>query len=349
MATAKKLPSGNYRCQVWDNRLQKRVSFTRSTKKAAELAALEYLASIENIENGIMTFRQAAEIYIDKRRATLSPTTIHLYEGYVKNRTQRFNDLLISKISTQLVQDWVNELTVSRTPKTVHNLYGFFTAVMNYHDININLRKIQLPKKTRHFKRLPTADIVLDTFKGTDIELPVLLAVWCGMRRSEILGIYKSDIDGDILTINRVLVTVGGKPTLKKRAKTYDSNRQIRLPKPILQLIHATNTAPNEPIIQISGKVLYDHFIKAMKQEGYSISFHDLRHINASVMAALGIPDLYAMQRGGWSNTSTLRTVYQQTFDNERVQIDKKIDNYFDNLYENNCTRNCTHEIKKAR
>jgi integrase len=70
-----------------------------------------------------------------------------------------------------------------------------------------------------------------------------------------------------------------------------------------------------------------------MSAEGYHISFHDLRHINASVMAALGIPDLYAMQRGGWSNTATLKQVYQQTFDDERISADDKIDRYFCDIY----------------
>lgn len=32
------------------------------------------------------------------------------------------------------------------------------------------------------------------------------------------------------------------------------------------------------------------------------ITFHDLRHLNASVMLMLGIPDKYAMERGGWSS-----------------------------------------------
>ena len=69
-----------------------------------------------------------------------------------------------------------------------------------------------------------------------------------------------------------------------------------------------------------------------MKKMGYKISFHDLRQINTSVMAALGVPDVYAMERGGWSNTTTLKSVYQQTFDTTRDAVDKKIDDYFCSL-----------------
>ena len=61
-------------------------------------------------------------------------------------------------------------------------------------------------------------------------------------------------------------------------------------------------------------------------------------------MAALNIPDLYAMERGGWSNTNTLKAVYQQTFSTERMKYDAVIDDYFNNLYD---TKYDT-KIKKA-
>ncbi len=60
--------------------------------------------------------------------------------------------------------------------------------------------------------------------------------------------------------------------------------------------------------------------------------FHDLRHLNASVMVALGVPDLYAMERGGWKTKSTLNRVYQHTFSAERQAVDQKIDQYFESL-----------------
>ena len=56
------------------------------------------------------------------------------------------------------------------------------------------------------------------------------------------------------------------------------------------------------------------------------------RHLNASVMLMLGIPDKYAMERGGWSTNHTLKAVYQHTFSEERKLVDEKIDNYFNNI-----------------
>ena len=39
--------------------------------------------------------------------------------------------------------------------------------------------------------------------------------------------------------------------------------------------------------------------------------FHDLRHYCASVQHALGVPDAYIMQRGGWGNDRVLKEVYR--------------------------------------
>ena len=331
MATARKLPSGSWRVRAYRNGECR--SFTAGTKREAEYLASQWLISSDEQDTEDMTFREAAEAYIDSRRKTLSPTTIHLDEGYVKNTTTRLNNLRLGDIKPQLVQDWVNELTVSKSPKHVQNAYGFFTAVIYYHDVDIKLRKIALPQKTKKFKRLPTADIVIEIFRGTEVELPVLLGLWGGLRMSEILGIRKCDIEGDVLTINRVAVMVGRELVYKPHAKTYTSNRQLRLPKPILALIEALDRTDTEPLIRLNRDQLYDRFTKPMKKAGYSICFHDLRHINASVMAQLGIPDLYAMERGGWSNTSTLKSVYQQTFTTARQEVDETIDLYFQKIY----------------
>jgi Phage integrase family. len=73
--------------------------------------------------------------------------------------------------------------------------------------------------------------------------------------------------------------------------------------------------------------------------------FHDLRHLNASVMVALGVPDKYAMERGGWSTPEVLQSVYQHTFSAERQQVDSAMDNYFSGIMQHEMQ----HEIKKPR
>ena len=77
-----------------------------------------------------------------------------------------------------------------------------------------------------------------------------------------------------------------------------------------------------------------NHFKALLAEHNLEMTFHDLRHLNASIMLMLGIPDKYAMERGGWSTNSTLKAVYQHTFSEERKIVDEKIDSYFNSIIE---------------
>lgn len=54
--------------------------------------------------------------------------------------------------------------------------------------------------------------------------------------------------------------------------------------------------------------------------------------MNASIMLMLGVPDKYAMERGGWATNTTLKAVYQHTFSDERKSVDDKINGFFEDL-----------------
>ena len=47
-------------------------------------------------------------------------------------------------------------------------------------------------------------------------------------------------------------------------------------------------------------------------------------------MLQLGVPDKYAMERGGWSSTKTMKTIYQHTYSTEREEVDRRINEYFE-------------------
>lgn len=67
------------------------------------------------------------------------------------------------------------------------------------------------------------------------------------------------------------------------------------------------------------------------------MTFHDLRHLNASVMAMLQIPDKYAQERGGWKTDHVMKKVYTHTFSRERIRVDNIIDDYFSKICNTPC------------
>ena len=84
--------------------------------------------------------------------------------------------------------------------------------------------------------------------------------------------------------------------------------------------------------VPVSRKIVYDRFKKLIKENDIDMTSHDLRHLNASIMLMLGVPDKHAMERGGWATDSVLKSVYQQTFSSERKKIDSMIDSYFNSI-----------------
>lgn len=329
MAKAQRLPSGNYRVRVTDPDTGRRRSFTASSKREAELAALEWLGGKST--HAARTVGECIDDYISSKENILSPTTIDGYRRCKKNCLSQLCGIPLTELTQLAVQRHMNMLSLEHSAKTVRNAHGLLVSVLHVYAPDIVLRTT-LPAAQKKIKQLPTADAVLAAVVGTDIELPCLLAIWEGMRMSEIRGLKRSDISGSVITIHETIVTVNGKHITKEQTKTYDSTRQLRLPPYIMSMINAL-PEDQDRLTLLSGQAIYRRFKRLLEYNGLPpITFHDLRHINASAMLALGVPDKYAMERGGWSSTHIMKSVYQHTFSSERESADNIIDGYFQGI-----------------
>lgn len=331
MATAKKLPSGNYRCRAYDKTTGTTKSFTAPTKKEAEFLANEWLTGRKKLPPEDRTIKACIEDYIELKCKVLSPTTIKGYRSLLANQfSADFLSTKLSDINSVVIQQEINVITIENAPKTVHNANGLLSAALKTYFPEFRYT-VTLPKVQKRVRELPLPEDVMPLFIGTDIEIPVLLAVWLGLRMSEITGLKRSDIVNGKITIQRTRVRIeGGEIVEKESAKNVQSRRTLTLPPPIVELI---SQQTGEYITELSGDKIYHRYTKIMKKAGFEgVTFHDLRHINASTMLKLGIPDKYAMERGGWSTTSTLKRVYQETFSEERHAVDHRVDEYFSKI-----------------
>ena len=97
MATAKKLPSGSYRCQIYDytddNGKRHYKSFTAATKKEAEYLATSFKLEEASTAKGNLTVGKATEQYINNRLSILSPTTVRTYTGIANNQSVKLQNL----------------------------------------------------------------------------------------------------------------------------------------------------------------------------------------------------------------------------------------------------------------
>lgn len=349
MASAKQLPSGSWRIQVYDKELKKTVSFTsklpgKAGRNEAEMMAREYQLGIRQKRKNGKTVGECIDEYISMKENILSPTTIAEYKRCRRNELAELCSSYVNIITSNEIQAHINKLALSLKPKTVRNAHGLLIAVLNIYAPDLRIRTT-LPKVQKNIKQLPPVEDVLRAVIGSNVELPCLLAMWCSLRMSEVRGLKKSDVKEGVLTVHNTKVRVNNVDVEKSSTKTIESTRQIKLPQRIQDLISAV---PDDQyyLIPLTGQAIYKRFTTALKRHGIPhMSFHDLRHMNASVMLALGIPDKYAMERGGWSSPAVMKSVYQHTFTAERQAADEKIDNYFNELLKDISHEN-SHEVE---
>jgi integrase len=333
MADAKKLPSGNWRVRVFvgtdENGKQIRKSFTAPTKWEALRLAEDFIERGKDKPRE-MTVGQAIDEYINAKSNVLSPTTIQLYKTIRNNDLQSLMKIELKKLTAVQIQQAVNQEATRLSPKGVRNAHGLLSASLKMFYPEFVLHTT-LPQVQRKIKVLPAPSEVFNIIKGTEIELPCMLAMWMSLRMSEIRGLKFSDIKDDIIVINRSKVYVNGEDVIKDENKTASSKRMHRIPEYIKNLIDNADHS-TEFLVNLSRNAIYKRFTRLMAKHDIKMTFHDLRHLNASVMMTLGIPDKYAMERGGWSTDNVLKSVYQHTFSTERVVVDNKIDSYFNNI-----------------
>lgn len=141
---ATRLPSGSYRTQVLigrdasGKRLYK--SFTAATAKQADLLALQWQADHPSDTALGDTLRKAMRDFLRTREAVLSPSTIRGYNSISKELEKGFPRLVARKIaliSGDDLQQIVNQITRTRSPKTARNYYGFLRSVYRYKGLTI--------------------------------------------------------------------------------------------------------------------------------------------------------------------------------------------------------------------
>lgn len=342
MATPKKMKNGTWCAQVYIGRTadgkRKYVRVTAPTKSEwLYKAVMAKDAGLPAEPSEKLTVGQAIDLYIESC-ATLSPTTI---AGYRKIRRTMFQNLMEEDaldVSSETLQRAINAEMRRKgrsgnniSAKSIKNAYGLVAASLRY--VCGTSYNVKLPKEEPKFLELPDPAEVIKAVRGSDIELPCMLALWLSLSMSEVRGLKYSSIRNGCIYIDQVLVDVDGVATEKKRAKVASRNRVLELPEYLFDLIKA-KTCYND---YAAGKIEDDYLVKCshdtiskhLKKLLPGMTFHQLRHMNASIMLQLGVPDKYAMERGGWSTPSVMKRVYQHTFSSARKAVDNAIDTYF--------------------
>lgn len=333
MATAKKLPSGNWRVQVFaglsaeGKRIYK--SFTAETKKEAEFLAAQFAQTQKDIVRTDLTLREATERYIESKTNVLSPSTIRGYYTALRNYIPELFHLKIRDITAERVQIVFNDFAKSHSPKTCRNAHGLISAVLKVYRPELIL-STTLPQKKKREIYVPDSEEIRYIYTliiGNPLEIPFMLAAECGLRASEISALTVENVYPTYIDICQARVN-GIDGTVLKAPKSLAGYRKVPIGAELYEIL-TESAAKNDGAIccQPSSNAItrsWERF-RDKYEVDKNCNFHALRHHFASRCLLLGMPQKYIAEMMGHNSLNMIEKVYQHTFPSAMEQYAEKL------------------------
>lgn len=344
MAKAKKLPSGNWRVQVYShtetvNGVEKKryKSFTAGSKKEAEYLAAQWKIEHEDKKEHplqYITFQDAYDAFIEDAESkgvgenTISPTTIRGFQGCLKKALAPILDVPLGNLADGvLLQALMDKNAKTYKPKSVHNQKDCVAAVFRF--FNIDMPKLDLPSKAAvaaHELPLPNKKEcykIVQVLEGSDIECEILLALTCSLRQSEIAGIRPKNIKDGVLHVcgTRVL-DKNNQFIFRTLNKNNASNRMIQLTPELDAKLKArcAGYKPDEFVFNKKEQIVLKSFQRLLKRNGLPpYTVHGMRHAFAAWMSSdeARIPEATILKLGGWATSNVFKKVYRYSFNED--------------------------------
>jgi integrase len=173
---------------------------------------------------------------------------------------------------------------------------------------------------------------LVDAISPAKYRAAVLIGGWVGLRRGEIVGLRRADVDlaaGLIHVRNNRLELLESPVRTDKAPKSRAGRRTVAVPPHVMPLLRAHLDAEAGPVYvfvgadgePLRGNTLYQAFVRARKRVGMDdFKFHDLRHTGSTLAAQSGATLADLMLRLGHSTEVAARR-YLHTVDGRDREI----------------------------
>ena len=246
---------------------------------------------------------------------------------------------LIHGFYDYLREDGDSEQTILHYHNLPHTAfeYAIRQEILEYNPMD-RVERPQPKKFVGDFYSVDEVKTLLEHAKEDVIYIPIVLAVYCGLRRSEALGLSWSNIDfeNDKIFIGQKVLEVvrNGKmeQVVSDEMKTESSRRSFKMIPEVKEILLAHKERQElyrkqfrrayckkyldmvcvNPLGElIKPSYITSHFPKLLKQYGMrDIRFHDLRHTCASLLVSLDVNMKVIQKYLGHSNMSTTADIY---------------------------------------
>ena len=333
LPTIRKLPSGNYFCQL---RIDgKSISITERSEALCEAKALAYKTGLLDAKKAALTsvtLRAAIDRYIKDRQTVLSPSTLRSYRTIQRTRFAPIMDRPMGKIDGW--QRIVSNEAKLCSPKTLKNSWLFIKSVLKENGISApNVHLPQIQSNAHPFLEPEQIAAIIEAVKGEPCEIPALLALH-SLRRSEIMGLAWKDIDlkaGTIKVNGSGVFDENNHFVYKTTNKNATSARTLPIMIPELKTA-LQNAISDGHIVNCNPNTLWAQINAVCRKNNLPlVGVHGLRHSFASLAYHLGLSEQETMTLGGWSDTQTMRKIYTHLAEKDRLKAENKLSLFFQN------------------
>ncbi len=294
-------------------------------------------------ENALAAFAESGIKKVDLAKKTgCAETTI--YQALKGGKISYANAVKILKCLKIQPKDGTEilEIDTSLSSKTVSHYHRLISVILKtavYWQVihSSPAERVKPPKsenkEAKYLDEKQTAHLI-ECLKNEplDKKTMVVMFIYSGMRRGELLGLKWDDIDftNKMVSINKTLQYLPGRGIFTKAPKTRASVRTIRLSDEAFKALgdYRMSQAEQKEAVgdrwQETGFVFTGWngvpmhpdttsawFADFVKRHGLpQISIHSLRHTNITLMLAAGVPLRTVARRGGHAQTSTTSNIY---------------------------------------
>lgn len=277
-----------------------------------------------------MTIGEAVDKYILENENIFSPQTVVSYKKIKRCYMADIAGKKMKQLTNNDVSVWINSLSKRLAPKTVTSAYGLLSAIFSAYMPDVKFR-VKMPGKLKVEFPIPQKEDVeklYDISAGTSMELPILLASQCGLRRSEISALEWDCIDltRRKLHIKSALVR-GEYGWERKGTKTYAGDRWLDMTDAIYQFLSLADR--QKPPISICPDTITKRFRIMCNKIGLPFHLHLLRHYFCSACISQNIPYRYIVALMGHKSENMIKQVYGHTLNEKEAEVRTNIVNFF--------------------
>lgn len=321
-------------------RKSKTVTFT--SKKELERMHRRFIDEVQHNPLIDTTVKELVEAYIKSRKPLgVEATTTNGYENAAKRIYPFLGRICAKDLTSYQVQEFIADMGEKYASKTIRNTVSLLSSA---YDNAVRLGQLEknpcklvtLPKKDAPKIDIFTEEEIVRFLnvlreKRLDYRVAYELALFCGLRRSEILGLREEHINATFktVTISETRHRVKGEDIVQA-TKTETSHRYLAVPGFVMDDIVALIDKHNAVEYKHTDYLIQDGFGRPMNPTTLTaaiyriedeaglphVSPHDLRHTFASMLNAQHVDIAVISRELGHSNIGITMNTYMHVFGN---------------------------------